>query len=237
MSRPHAYNLSNQQVCSDGDERRLYRIVAPFADDVATDDICPYTLDVTKFPPAKPSTMRPVSSCIALRMPNSFHPATHATPDWTPLCRFVFCFLFVSLFYFILFFTWCICDMLIVNHATSVGGVCVWGGGRYSLIVVLTLYLWQVSARALFGDSLGPSDWLRAKYSPPLGYHAKILHLDTFSTNDIFEGIWNTFTEITYKKYLRYLDVKHSAFVGRGVYYLNVVSPCICMCWPCVFCY
>ena len=33
-------------------------------------------------------------------------------------------------------------------------------------------------ARAPVGDSFRPSDWLRAKYSPTIGYHVNILYFD-----------------------------------------------------------
>ena len=62
----------------------------------------------------------------------------------------------------------------------------------------------QAPARAPFGDSLRPSDWSRAKYTPPIGYHINILYFDwlswkPLSTNHIFESIWNTFMVIIYK--------------------------------------
>ena len=55
-----------------------------------------------------------------------------------------------------------------------------------------------------------PMSCLRAKHSPPIGYHVKILYFDwlpeTLSTNQIFEGIRNTFMaiicEIFIKKYV-----------------------------------
>ena len=36
----------------------------------------------------------------------------------------------------------------------------------------------QALARPLFGDSLRPSDWLREKYSPRIGYHVCVLYFD-----------------------------------------------------------
>ena len=84
----HPYHRSHSQLGTNGDERRVYRIVAPFTDAIDIEPVCPYTLDVAELSMGKrASIMRPVSSSIALRMPESFEPSMHPTPDWTQFCR------------------------------------------------------------------------------------------------------------------------------------------------------
>ena len=47
-----------------------------------------------------------------------------------------------------------------------------------SFICTLFISGIQAPARTPFGDSLRPSDWLREKYRPPIGYHVNVLDFD-----------------------------------------------------------